>query len=819
MRTLFKRSLLAAAVAVGVAACGGGSSSGGSSDPVTDPVTEANSTTFNVAVDAPDSLQQVAALDWEQKISRFFFPAAMAVDGDDLSAENFTVVVVDAEGNVVEEVTISAENISKNPDGTWEISVPGDPRLDCLVVVDINKPVEITVGSGIPSDALYAPTTAVEIDVDVASTAAYQNFIEELAATPGQTFEDLGLDVDNPDDVAAVEAVVEKVQQVFEELISEGSLDLTVGSLEQMLAAADAKVEEIIEQEISNIVNATTGTAAELMSSGGLFWYDGEFEHVGDTTDLDVDELERGHLSATGVETFTEYNYNDSARGWADTETFDPSVDTPNDDRVLTATGWANAADAYTVVATNEDGTVTIQDAALSVVQEIVSAAQVTGLEGRNIEDFMEVSSGDFSLIIESDKVFAADAKAYRMAFTNVNDVYSLWFDVDTKSDGSGQCEYRSGTPADLGGNCETAGRIVAGDYTESTDVLSGLISDVAAADLNTNDASFVGVDISRDDNDDIIVAELVADKTANFYVFSWGNEANSYTKSYTPLSSASWSYQTPAGLADGEQVVVLPIPDAVFAEGDFDSDERVFIFAKDQGYVRKGNFAAAGTVTEEVDDWAFNSIANDNILAAVDFDFLDTLTVSASDESTWNTAEDALYDGIGGPAEGTEFTYKAFDRSVSLARAVAVNEAGENIDFDLTVEDLAGRTFYESIGESITFNANGTGSADDEGDIVNFNWSINEDGYLITSFGNLTDGVVSETITMEEGEAPHTFTAVDILAKVDSSGDEIILKAFFQNSLWQEIGPTTESDPVISVNQGELWGTTWSTVDPSTLQ
>ena len=799
MRTLFKRSLLAAAVAVGVAACGGGSSSGGSSDPVTDPVTEANSTTFNVAVDAPDSLQQVAALDWEQKISRFFFPAAMAVDGDDLSAENFTVVVVDAEGNVVEEVTISAENISKNPDGTWEISVPGDPRLDCLVVVDINKPVEITVGSGIPSDALYAPTTAVEIDVDVASTAAYQNFIEELAATPGQTFEDLGLDVDNPDDVAAVEAVVEKVQQVFEELISEGSLDLTVGSLEQMLAAADAKVEEIIEQEISNIVNATTGTAAELMSSGGLFWYDGEFEQVGDTTDLDVDELERGHLSATGVETFTEYNYNDSARGWADTETFDPSVDTPNDDRVLTATGWANAADAYTVVATNEDGTVTIQDAALSVVQEIVSAAQVTGLEGRNIEDFMEVSSGDFSLIIESDKVFAADAKAYRMAFTNVNDVYSLWFDVDTKSDDSGQCEYRSGTPADLGGNCETAGRIVAGDYTESTDILSGLISDVAAAELNTNDASFVGVDISRDDNDDIIVAELVEDKTANFYVFSWGNEANSYTKSYTPLGSASWSYQTPAGLADSEQIIVLPIPDAVFDEGDFDSDERVFIFAKDQGLVRKGNFAAAGAVTEEVDDWAFNSTANTNILAAVDFDFLDTLTVTASSESVWDDAEDELYDGIGGPQTGTEFTYKAFERSVSLARA----SAGD-IDFDLTAEDIAGRTFYESVDESITFNADGTGSAVDGSDTFNFTWSINDEGYIINDFSD----------AFEESE--HTFSAVDTLAAVTnpSTGD-ITLKIFFQNSLWQQIGPNEGDDPVISANQGEIWGTVWSATQP----
>ncbi|MFT6907444.1 MAG: hypothetical protein ACJAS1_004125 [Oleiphilaceae bacterium] len=798
MKILLKRSLLATAISLGVAACGSSSSS--SSDPVAAPVPAA-STTFTVAVDAPESLERVAALGWDQKISRFFFPTAMAADGNDLSSENFKVVLVDAEGNVVEEVTIAAENISKNSDGTWEISVPGDPRLDCLIVVDINKPVEITVGSGVPSDVLYAPTTAVEIDVDVASTAAYQNFIEELAATPGQTFDDLGLDVDNPEDVAAVEAVVERVQQVFEELVSEGSLDLTVGSLEQMLAAADAKVEEIIEQEISNVVNAATGTAAELINGGGLFWYDGEFDQAGGTTDLEVDEIERGYIGATGLETFTEYDFNDENRGWSESEIFDPSTDAAEDDRILTGDGWANSADAYRVVSINDDGTVTIQDATLSLVQEKITAVQVTSLEGRNIEDFMEVSSGDFSLIIESDKVFEAGAKAYRLGFTSVNDIYNLWFDLDTLSNGN--CEYRENTPEGLGGNCETAGRIVAGQYLESTDALSDLISDAAVEDPSTDDTSFVSVDISRGDDDNAIVAELVAaevegnDNTANFYAYNWNG-------GYELLASSSWTYQTPAGLGEGEKIVVLPIPDEVFAAGEFDSDEHTFIFAEDQGYVRKGNFVAAGEVSEEVDDWVFNSTANGNILAAVDFDFLDTLTVSASSESVWDDAEDELYDGIGGPQTGTEFTYKAFERSVLLARSSA-----EGVDHDITADDIAGKTFYENIDESITFNEDGTGVSDDEGETYDFTWSINGEGYIINDFGDTEKG-------------GYTFAAQDTIAAISdpTSEEGIELKILFQNSLWQQIGPDGESDTlVISANQGEVWSSTWSTVEPSSAQ
>jgi hypothetical protein len=789
MRILFKRNLLAIAITMGVAACGG-SSGGGLTPPAP------ASTAYTVAVDAPDSLQQVTALGWEKKISHFFFPAAIAADGSSLLAENFTVVVVDAEGNVVEEVAIAAENISKNPDGTWEISVPGDPRLDCLIVVDINKPVEITLGAGIPAEALYAPTTAIQIDVDVASTAAYQNFIEELAATPGQTFEALGLDVDSPEDVAAVEAVVEKIQELFEELTKDGSLDLTLGSLEQILAAADAKVEEIIEQEVSNVVNATTGTAAELMNSGGLFWYDGEFDQLGGmSTDLAVYELERGYISATGGETFTQYNFDATDKGWADTQTFDPSVDTAEYDRILTSDGWANSADVFSVVAIDdENGTFTIQDVAQGLVQEKITAVQVTNLDGRNIEDFMAVSSGDFSQIIESDKMFAADAKAYRVAVTHVNDVYNLWFDVDTKGDDSGECEYRSSTPALLGGNCETVGRIVASVYQEVTNTLSDLISAQMTANPNTNDDDFVGIDISRDNDGNVIMAELVADNTANFYVYRGSGLGR-----YTLLATSSWSYQTPAGLANGQNIIVLPIPDVVFAEGDFDTDERTFILAEDQGLVRRGNFIAAGSVQEEADNWVFNATANDSILAAVDFEFLDSLTVTYLDESNWG---EELYDGLGGPETGSAFTYKAFDRSTLLTRSLSVR----GVDFNITAEDIVD-TFYDTNSdgsEFITFNADGTGSSNEGQDTFAFTWSINDAGYIINDYGDAIQ------------ENGYEFSVLETAAAVsDPSSGTVTLKVFFQNSLWQQIGPNVTDDPVISENQGEIYQIQWSRTPP----
>ena len=385
------------------------------------------------------------------------------------------------------------------------------------------------------------------------------------------------------------------------------------------------------------------------------------------------------------------------------------------------------------------------------------------------------------------------------MAFTNINDVYTLWFDTDTKSNDSGECEYRSNTPNGLGGNCETAARIVAGQYAESTNLLADLISS-ETIDATVSDTNFVGTVIAHLDNDDIILAELVTDKTANFYLFSWG-ETNSYTK----LTSASWSYQTPAGLGEGEQVVVVPIPDAVLAEGDFDRDERTFIFAKDQGYIRKGNFVAAGTVSAEADDWVFNSVANDNILAAVDFDFLDALEVTGNSESDWDNNS---YATLGGPVTGTEYTYKAFDRSVSLARAYIQSITEGVVDFDIKAEDVSGLTFYESYDESITFNTDGTGSGVDGQDTFTFTWTINEEGYLINNFG---DAIV---------ENGYTFSAADTFAAIaeDPETGDVTLKAFFKNSLWQQIGPDG-GDPVISKNQGEIWGTVWKTTRPQEPQ
>jgi hypothetical protein len=390
--------------------------------------------------------------------------------------------------------------------------------------------------------------------------------------------------------------------------------------------------------------------------------------------------------------------------------------------------------------------------------------------------------------------MFAADAKAYRVAVTHVNDVYNLWFDVDTKGDDSGECEYRSSTPALLGGNCETVGRIVASVYQEVTNTLSDLISAQMTANPNTNDDDFVGIDISRDNDGNVIMAELVADNTANFYVYRGSGLGR-----YTLLATSSWSYQTPAGLANGQNIIVLPIPDVVFAEGDFDTDERTFILAEDQGLVRRGNFIAAGSVQEEADNWVFNATANDSILAAVDFEFLDSLTVTYLDESNWG---EELYDGLGGPETGSAFTYKAFDRSTLLTRSLSVR----GVDFNITAEDIVD-TFYDTNSdgsEFITFNADGTGSSNEGQDTFAFTWSINDAGYIINDYGDAIQ------------ENGYEFSVLETAAAVsDPSSGTVTLKVFFQNSLWQQIGPNVTDDPVISENQGEIYQIQWSRTPP----
>jgi len=167
-----------------------------------------------------------------------------------LSDENFEVAVVDEAGVVIEVVTITAENIIDFGNGSYGIYVPGNPRLDCVIVADISGTITVTVGSPLPAGSLYAPTTSLNVDIDVQSTLAYQNFLETVIDFTDYTIDE-------------VENLVNQVQSV------DITLPLDGQSLEEYLLAVEAQISAAIETEIEFIISGTDGDIATLLEGAG----------------------------------------------------------------------------------------------------------------------------------------------------------------------------------------------------------------------------------------------------------------------------------------------------------------------------------------------------------------------------------------------------------------------------------------------------------------------------------------------------------------------------------------------------------------------
>jgi hypothetical protein len=101
-----------------------------------------------------------------------------------LGAEHFAVVIVDLAGNVLERLSLNDSDIQKNTDGTWVVTLPGKQRTDRLIVVDLFKPVALSVASSIHQHGLvFTPTSDTHVNLTAGTTFAYKHFIEALGGT------------------------------------------------------------------------------------------------------------------------------------------------------------------------------------------------------------------------------------------------------------------------------------------------------------------------------------------------------------------------------------------------------------------------------------------------------------------------------------------------------------------------------------------------------------------------------------------------------------------------------------------------------------
>ena len=93
------------------------------------------------------------------------------------AAASFVVTEIDpATGKVMKEIPIN--NASQNGDGTWGVNVTTNPNAATVLIVSTNNHAPtVCINCALPQDAVYAPLTDTEIQVDVVTTVTLDETI------------------------------------------------------------------------------------------------------------------------------------------------------------------------------------------------------------------------------------------------------------------------------------------------------------------------------------------------------------------------------------------------------------------------------------------------------------------------------------------------------------------------------------------------------------------------------------------------------------------------------------------------------------------
>ncbi len=280
---------------------GSGGSDGGGGDAGGDETT----TTFSLAVEVPDGVA-VAMNDPFNPLG-WMLDTAVAEDVavEDLDLGNFEVRLYDPDGDGLdgdddyEVVDSSLLELTDLGDGNYELSVPGEPRLDCVIVTILT-----VTGSGEGGTLeLQVPTVrdpavnSEPLRLNYASTAATRQYITTAVETGG---------FDSELSVEEVDALIEEVaEQVASVPLPEG---IDLGNPDEVFAALDASAKDLVKAQIeiatsnpeSGSLEAFAGNYYASFLSRSVFGTDQEtyLEHEFTFEDFNNIELVEGFYTA-----------------------------------------------------------------------------------------------------------------------------------------------------------------------------------------------------------------------------------------------------------------------------------------------------------------------------------------------------------------------------------------------------------------------------------------------------------------------------------------------------------------------------------------
>jgi len=524
--------------------CGGSSSPAG-----TDPATT-TTTAFSINVQVPDGLgtTQIASAPASFFDDFFISTAAAETVSDQLGAGNFKVAIVNAAG-VVTQIVIP-ESISQEADGSWILVLAGGTRVDCVIIADVSKTPDVTVGQTLPSDAIYAPTASEKFDIDIRSTTAFQEFIEEVE-------DSLDLNTDSGFTEEQIAALVETAQELPLPAYTPGQ------TLEQYLEAVIPELEALVEIEVVKLNNTDLSFSFAAYIEGGsvINWIWGEAE-----------EYDRGQLSydpVSGNTTDNEETYNSISKMWEPL-----TVTAEAEALILTPTGWVANSDLIKFETFNADGTVIASDTAVPEEKETLSAVKID-VSGQKINLF----ASDFKPALANSAVFSAGAEAYLISTIATNDTYYIW----GYDDGSDFITFP-----------------MINSLLSPITTLDEMFSATAA---NGSDPAQMNLIISLGYGVELVGATSDTSGTANIYAIDYG----STPAVATIVESTTWERRT----VSGKDLVIMDTSATTieaFKEASF------YMLTKYNGAVVLGSFNPAGLDTSDPDDYVFNDIAAQDI-------------------------------------------------------------------------------------------------------------------------------------------------------------------------------------------------------------
>ncbi|UXI03735.1 hypothetical protein [Photobacterium sp. TY1-4] len=531
---------------------------------------DTGTTSFKVSVDAPAQL--LAANPTHNGFG--FLSLAYADAVEDLTRDNFAVAVIDANGNVVETVTLTSDNWQKESNGTYTITLPGGERLDCVILVSLEDGTPaVQLGEQLPTNVLLAPTTSNQFQVDLNSSVAYQAILNEITAADG--WGDYAAAVGNNP------TGIKNADELFDELIANvadnvDSLVESLGALNFDVATVLASPEiktlatNVVERIKSERNAVTTNTAVALEQGIWWLWSEEEWQDQNNK----VTELEAGKISfSNGVTTEHIYLWDSTSEDkitlttadQVSTQSLDDIV-TDNqeiDSWVLTANpeqAWQAAYDMIVFRAADQEKAV-MADIGLHQDQGFdhqISLKEVD-LSGKKVATFLSYpQTKAFLAYLPKDLTFAQGAKGYKIE-EQANEAirYTLWHHADCTTQFGGNCNR-----VWLNGNDNAPTELA--EITTNTASTGPLVGDIQGAWLSQD-----------------ILAELIDDSNKTLVLW-YRTAGDNFTKAHTD----TWQEKT----INGETLYLFTVPEELAeADRDFDNDERNVFFAVQNDYVRRG--------------------------------------------------------------------------------------------------------------------------------------------------------------------------------------------------------------------------------------